>query len=211
MENCLKIFLIFLILFNLNYICSVINKPLKLENFSEKKKFNKISIYGMSEIGTLLSYFIDYENLVNRLILFDIAPDNSKKISKRINYPISDALSPNDQDCMKMLYSCGTSNYENINNSDIIIFSVALGKKLTFEIYKNILIRNLHHRLNNSVGISKVIFLLQTNDTVTEETYKNDNDLKFLEESMVHVYFYNNESMFKTVKEIITKLKSDLS
>ena len=81
----------------------------------------KISLIGAGQIGGTLAHLIGIKELVNELVLFDVASGIAK--GKGLDIAQSSSV-----DGFNVKFS-GTDNYEDIKNSDVIIITAGVPRK----------------------------------------------------------------------------------
>ena len=86
-----------------------------------KKKMKKISLIGAGQIGGTLAHLIGIKELVNEVVLFDVASGIAK--GKALDIAQSSSV-----DGFNVKFS-GTDNYEDIKNSDVIIITAGVPRK----------------------------------------------------------------------------------
>ena len=82
---------------------------------------NKISVIGAGQIGGTLAHLIGIKDLVDEVVMFDVASGIAK--GKALDFAQSSSV-----DGFNVKLS-GTDNYEDIKNSDVIIITAGVPRK----------------------------------------------------------------------------------
>lgn len=175
-----------------------------VEQFSEtSNKINKISIIGISELGTLIAHNI-YKETKN-LVLYDIVLDQAKKIAKELNYNYNQENIMSEESEFKAIV---TDNYDDLIDSDIIIFAFNLKIVDKLEgVYD--------HYLNKISNINAEIYILcEINNNIKESNYlklplfkdyKHVSDNKYFHKDRNKIFFYNYETRLYTINSLMNE------
>ena len=90
-------------------------------NYEIKEKMSKISLIGAGQIGGTLAHLIGIKELVNEVVLFDVARGVAK--GKALDIAQSSSV-----DGFNVKFS-GTDDYKDIKNSDVIIITAGVPRK----------------------------------------------------------------------------------
>ena len=97
-------------------ICDAYNEIKKM-----KKKNSKISLIGAGQIGGTLAHLIGTKELVDEVVLFDVASGIAK--GKALDIAQSSSV-----DGFNVKFS-GTDNYKDIEGSDVVIITAGVPRK----------------------------------------------------------------------------------